>query len=273
MNLGIAQSQLVTGGGDSGVVSINSLTGVITLAAGTNITLTPSGNTITIDASGGSGGGTAFQTIQRCTEVIADATTTTFFVKGDTFTITSSAKIVGVATTTRGIAVEQNVASTYTLIGSNVYVTGRHLKFLVELYMTTTGDNATWIMLTENQGALGFQAHSPDTSVFGSSCAGFRCWNPTATPLETTWHAMSCDGTTMNLVDTGVTQDINSHNFAVVFDDDNSQLLYYIDGLLKATITTNLPLANKILCMYISEWFTASSFNVGISRIIVDSDL
>lgn len=42
----------LTGGGSSGVSSLNALTGDIILAAGTNISITPSGNTLTIAAVG-----------------------------------------------------------------------------------------------------------------------------------------------------------------------------------------------------------------------------
>jgi hypothetical protein len=47
-----------SGGGGSGVDSVNGLSGALTLAAGTGITLTTVGNTITIDATGGGGGAT-----------------------------------------------------------------------------------------------------------------------------------------------------------------------------------------------------------------------
>lgn len=47
---GITQSG--TGGGSSGVSSVNALTGAVVLAAGTNISLVPSGNTITINSDG-----------------------------------------------------------------------------------------------------------------------------------------------------------------------------------------------------------------------------
>ncbi len=48
-----------SGGGGSGVASLNSLTGALSIAAGSNITVTPSGSTITIAASGGGGGGSS----------------------------------------------------------------------------------------------------------------------------------------------------------------------------------------------------------------------
>lgn len=47
---GITQSG--TGGGSSGVASVNALTGAVILAAGTDISLVPSGNTITINSTG-----------------------------------------------------------------------------------------------------------------------------------------------------------------------------------------------------------------------------
>lgn len=48
-----------SGGGSSGVSSLNTLTGAVTLSAGTNVTITPSGNNLAIAASGSGSGGYA----------------------------------------------------------------------------------------------------------------------------------------------------------------------------------------------------------------------
>jgi len=47
----------VTGGGASGVSSLNSATGALTIEAGTNVTIDTVGDTITVNATGGGGGG------------------------------------------------------------------------------------------------------------------------------------------------------------------------------------------------------------------------
>jgi hypothetical protein len=50
-----------SGGGGSGVTSLNSLTGALNITAGSNVTITPSGSSIEIAASGGGGGGISTQ--------------------------------------------------------------------------------------------------------------------------------------------------------------------------------------------------------------------
>lgn len=260
--------------------------GSATLAGDTDVSITSPANNDVLTyesssslwknkpASGGGGGGTPFQTTQRRTTVIADGQTTAFTVIGDVLNISAGSKIVGVATATRGIAVEQNVSSTYVMFGDGNYVTGRNLKLLVQEYLTTTGDNSSYMMLVEISGLNTTNlAHNATPSAFGINAFGFRCWNKAGSSLETTWHAFSSDGSADTFVDTGITQDTDSHVFSAIMDDANSQILYYIDGVLMATITTNVPAAGKILGLMVSEWFASASPNIGISRIIVDSDL
>jgi hypothetical protein len=59
-NAGVVGHAACSGGGGSGVSSLNSLIGALSIAAGSNVTVTPSGSTITIAASGGGGGGLTF---------------------------------------------------------------------------------------------------------------------------------------------------------------------------------------------------------------------
>lgn len=265
------------GGSSSGggVTSINTLTGAITLAAGTNITITPSGNTLTFAASGG-GGGVVLP--QRRSTFTADSSTTTLSVVGDLLNITAGGVVARLATTTRGAAVEWNAGGggQFILTGNGVYVTGGHLKLFVDEYETTTGDNASYIALVESSVSTGFLAQNPTPSAFGISAAGFRCWNATggiSPNLETTWHAFSSNPSGDTFVDTGITQDTVGHSFHVIFDDDNSQMLYYIDRVLKATITTNYPVPSTIMKIFVTNRNSGSPQNTGISTIEIYSDL
>ena len=251
------------------------------LADGDLLTYTASASKWENKPASGGGGGTAFQSEQRDSRIIADGTTTSppFQLAGMVLTIGGSPSAVA-ASSSKGAAIELPTAAAFfsrvSTEGAPNYVPGRHIKFLFKGYLTTTGDNSSWIAITDqpNTGnwTNGFgKVATPGAS---SQCnyVGFRCFNRAGFSLETTWQAACGDTTSDTIVDTSVTQDTSEHTFCIIMDDDNSQVLFYIDGVLKATITTHLPSAGALMAMFISEYVASTACNLGVSYAKILSD-
>lgn len=62
---------------------------------------------------------------------------------------------------------------------------------------------------------------------------------------DTTWHAVVKDSTTSQDINTGVTVDTNFHYFLMIYDANASEARFYIDNILKATHTLNLPVVGN----------------------------
>ena len=60
---------------------------------------------------------------------------------------------------------------------------------------------------------------------------------------DTTWKCVTKDGSTATTTDSSVSADTNFHVFDIIFNDATNTYTFYIDGVLKATHTTNLPTA------------------------------
>lgn len=229
-------------------------------------------------AAGGGGGGTAFQSIQRRTRVTVDGVTTTFQVVGDVLPsgdLGTKAAIAASSTSPAAIEVPPSggPGQLSMLLGPN-YVAGRHLKWLFRGYLTTTGDNFSWMGIFAGVGNIltFFRGTTPGGSS-GSNYVAFRCQNKSGSSSETTWHACCGDGASDTATDTGITQDANPHSYAIVMDDDNNQILYYIDGALVATNTTHRPTTGSVMTPYWSNWFSSTTYNLGFADLIIDSDM
>lgn len=138
-----------------------------------------------------------------------------------------------------------------------------------EIGVTATG-------LQGFQGNTGYQFnHAPyfkSAITFGSSVANTRLWfgmtDQTATTMsgsanpagsyaafrydtsagDTHLQCVTKDGTTQTIVDSGITPVVGTrYRLAIDMDYDNSQVLFYIEGVLVATITTHLPAAATAL--------------------------
>lgn len=59
----------------------------------------------------------------------------------------------------------------------------------------------------------------------------------------TNWQAVTVQGSTSTVADTGIALDTNFHNFRLVVNG-NTNAQFYIDGVLVATNSTNLPVSN-----------------------------
>jgi hypothetical protein len=64
------------------------------------------------------------------------------------------------------------------------------------------------------------------------------------------WFACSRNGGAVTATDAGVATDTNYHTFAIVVNAAGTSVGFYIDGVLKATIATNLPSASATVSIY-----------------------
>jgi hypothetical protein len=122
-------------------------------------------------------------------------------------------------------------------------------------------------------GAQGFAPNGSITPAFTGSFAAFRY---STSQSDAHLQAVSCDGSTATLVDTGVTPVANTAlRLLILFDDANSRILYYINDALVATITTHLPAANTALGIELSasEPSSFASPSLWISQIAVQTDI
>jgi hypothetical protein len=92
---------------------------------------------------------------------------------------------------------------------------------------------------TEGQTMLGTAKWATDTP--NSSLIGFRYSNGT----DTTWQAVGLTtGGSQTTTDTTIAIDTNPHLFEITYDCTTAR--YYIDNVLKASLTTNLPACTAI---------------------------
>jgi hypothetical protein len=85
------------------------------------------------------------------------------------------------------------------------------------------------------------------------------------------WRAYTSDGSTDTITDTGVVvTDVTRIKFGIVMD--SSQVLFYIDGVLVATHTTNLPGIDTTLVSYAASTRNAGTVLFAVTRIHVISE-
>jgi hypothetical protein len=96
---------------------------------------------------------------------------------------------------------------------------------------------------------------SGDMSTASEDGAGFRALNGT----DTNWQCVTCDGTTQNVVDSGVAVDGNWHDFRVVSDDGGVTYYFYIDDALVATVTANVPRTGQVMRPVMGSSYVTSS--------------
>jgi len=128
------------------------------------------------------------------------------------------------------------------------YRTGKHIEFWAAVRFTDTADCAHWIAIGNGSALTSATFGNSDTNS-AVKFAGFRY---STIAGDSHWQCVTGDGSATTLTDSGITPDGKEHRFAIFFDDDNSQILFYIDGTLVATNTTHLPPASTNVGFYIS---------------------
>jgi hypothetical protein len=173
----------------------------------------------------------------------------------------------------RGNATSANNVTTNSyagFAGGGSWRTGRTIDGVVMCYINRVTDIRAWIGFST---AISTNLTSSDTAP-ATKYAMFRF---STIAGDTHWQAICSNnsGTNTTIVDTGVTPDLAMHRFGIYFDDVNSQILFYIDGVLKATIATNLPASgNNLAWTTQALWIVgAVSPIVGLGMVIVEADL
>lgn len=223
-------------------------------------------------ATGGSSQ-TSAQSAKRIALIALDGSGTGSIVTsnkvGDTPNATGSSWTdVESPTSAHGLTSSRNNSTTDTYAGwygSTQYRFGRHVQAAFGVYINRTTDIRAWIGLHDSPSGLGVSDNpSGNYAMFRFSAIGG----------DTHWQCITKDGTTQTIVDSGITPDTNEHRFGVECDDDNSQIKFYIDGSLVATISTHLPSSGTLLKFNAqANWHTATANPIiGASHFRVEAD-
>lgn len=104
-----------------------------------------------------------------------------------------------------------------------------HMRF--DIRIANLGDGCLWA------GFLATTSLTVNTADPAVACAAFRVLNGT----DTNFIACTHDGTTLQTTDTGIAADNAWHDLEVFSDDGGTTWYFYIDGVLVATHSTNVP--------------------------------
>ncbi len=229
---------LIVGGasGSPGRLALGSSGQVPTVVSGAVVWQTPGG--------GGGGGAVAAHTSRRYAIVSLSDRSGNIAAVGDKALALGGPWNGGIVpTTTHGSSNEMENGTSNWVGGYNgalLYCTPANIQMLAIARITSLTDIRMFIMLSDTVGQTVPASDTPSSSKF----AGFRY---SSTAGDTNFQCCTSDGSTQTTVDSGVAADLNSHLFAIEFDDAGPNVKFYIDGTLVATITTNLPPSGTVL--------------------------
>ena len=171
-------------------------------------------------------------------------------------------------TAARGPAWEiaPNAANTFGAIFSGatslMWYPGPGLTFFCTLFLRGDTDINLWLgMVSFTGNPTGFVGHAVPSGP-GYAFAGFRFSTAAG---DTDFMCVCSTGGADTVVSSGVPVDINtSHRFAFAFTSGGS-VVFYIDGALVATISTNLPNIN--LNWMCGNWYAAAQTGIGFGQI------
>lgn len=124
--------------------------------------------------------------------------------------------------------------------GNANWRTGRNIRFAAPAKLMENAVERIWIGMTDQATVLAMGAS--DTVAGNYACFRYS----TAVP-DTKWQCITMDNVTQTVVNSNINIDTNIHLFEVIFNDAVPNVVFRIDGVVVATITTHLPSAATLL--------------------------
>jgi hypothetical protein len=139
---------------------------------------------------------------------------------------------------------------------------GSNLNLWAEFYIGATTDIRVWCGLFDI-------AVSPTTIAGSDTLAAnqYAAFRYSTAAGDTDVQCVTCDGSTQHVISSGVAMDTKSHKYLIVIVDGVSpSVQFYIDGVLVATSTSNLPSTVKAyyVCGCSDQGAAASIFPSGV---------
>jgi hypothetical protein len=242
-----------------------------------------------VPAGGGGGGGTSgFSTLlgfRRTTLVVSDGVNVIganpSYSVGDVWIKTKSDNLVNefLATGSPWFAatsfVGNNFGNQAGICGQRNYDVGNNIHALGVFALARITNVDLWFVFASAVGPAytsnGFAPGGNLTPAF-AKCAGFRF---STSQGDTHYQAVTSDGSSMTVVDTGITPTTNPVKLLIVCDDSVPNIKFYVDGVLGATITTHLPPTHTGYAIDLSAGEPSTFFNpiIYISHIAVQCDV
>lgn len=172
-------------------------------------------------------------------------------------------------TATRGMSTTYQAATTATYCGAHTattaaYCVGQNINGMFDVFIARTTDIRCWIGVSSNSSLTVSDTPTGSYAMFRfSTVAG-----------DTHWKCVTSNGTSQTVTDSGITADTNSHRFGIQFDDANSKVNFYIDGVLVGTNATNLPASGTVLFFNCVACWIAATINpiIGVAAVNIQTD-
>jgi hypothetical protein len=255
--------------GSSGVTSLNTETGAVTIVAGSGVTVTPSGSNITIAATGGASGGLNVTSWRRKSFVSATQRGAVQDFWGDSVLQQggSLTQIAPTATHEMAEFITPTISTTQGWNGDLNYRVGKNISFYANLYLARITNVRAWIGVTDQTQITMAASDNP-----AGNYAAFRF---STIAGDSTIQCITKDGTTQTIVDSLVAPVANTGlNLSTVFNDSVPNVVFYINGVVVATITSHLPTAGTNTRYVVTTFWTvnATSAGFGFGQIYLEHD-
>jgi len=171
-------------------------------------------------------------------------------------------------TANRGLSTSYNSATTAVYTGLHTTVANyrgdANPQGAFDVYIARTTDIRAWI---------GFSANSTLT-VSDTPTGAYAMFRFSSIAGDTHWKCVTSDGTTQNVVDSGITPDTGGHRFGIWYDTANSRVIFYIDGTQVGISSANIPPATTLMFFNIvANWVTAAiNPIIGVACVQIQTD-